>query len=47
MKKRFIVTGSLMLFGIGLGISILARAQHQNLNGPTEAGHDQGAPANR
>jgi len=27
-----------MLFGIGLGISILARAQDQNLNGQTEAG---------
>lgn len=38
MKKRFIVTGSLMLFGIGLGINILARAQDQNLNGQTEAG---------
>ncbi|MBZ5625124.1 MAG: hypothetical protein LAQ69_41435 [Acidobacteriia bacterium] len=37
MKKRFIVTGSLVLFGIGLGINILARAQDQNLNGQTEA----------
>ena len=38
MKKLLIVTGSVILFGIGLGINILARAQDHDFNGQMEAG---------
>jgi len=42
MKKRLIVTGSVMLLSIGLGINILARAQDQDFNGQMDASATRG-----